>query len=66
MEFDPNQILFEAASETLAHPNCTHGKRRNILMALRIKMPKSHPAHKVVEAQLANLETLDQLQVESV
>jgi len=60
--FDADQIIFEAAWETLGH--AAHERRRQILVALRRKLRRDHPAQKNVCAQLAMLDGLDKLQEE--
>ena len=60
MGIDADQIIFEAAWSAL--PNCSLCRRRQILLALRQKIRRGHPARENVCAQLAMLDGLDHLQ----
>ena len=59
--FDPNQILFDHACETMPD---SLTRRRLMLQALKVKIHPRHPAYAKVCAQLAALESITELQAQ--
>lgn len=59
--FDPNQILFDHACETMPD---SLARRRLVLQACKAKVHPRHPAHTKICAQLAALEVVCELQAQ--
>jgi hypothetical protein len=59
--FDPNQILFDHACETMPD---SLARRRLVLQAFKVKVHRRHPAYAKICAQLAALEVVCELQAQ--
>ncbi|HEY4415932.1 MAG TPA: hypothetical protein VGO57_09590 [Verrucomicrobiae bacterium] len=56
---DADQVLTEHVLSTLPD---SISRRREVILALRAKITAAHPAWKNINAQLAALDTIDELQ----